>query len=427
MSATPPPPRTGRLDEPTLVHDMRAELAAMSTWGRADLPATLGGRYELREIIGRGGMADVFRAYDALLDRDVAVKVLRDDGEGDRRRFMREAKTLATLSHPGIVSLLDAGLHEATPYLVMDLVPGTTLSAHLGAPLSPARAAEVGAAAAVALAHAHAQGVVHRDVKPGNLLVRDDGRIMLADFGIARMAGEMTNHTNTGAVIGSVHYLAPEQVASQEITPAADIYALGMLLLRALTGRHAFEGTNVESAVARLTSDPDVPDSLGPAWQGLLREMTARLPSDRPTAEQAAERLAALAEERPAAPAVPVAATSRVPSWASLPVAAGAVALLALLAAVMLGPGGSGGSPAVAETAAAPDASTAAGQPTAQASAKRRPAAPAPASTPTPTAGASTNKASTTPKASKRAAKDKPARDKGEPKGKSKGGSKRGR
>jgi serine/threonine protein kinase len=254
-------------------------------------------RYQLEEVIGRGGMAEVHRATDRVLHRVVAVKVLRDtaDDESDRLRFTAEARTLARLSHPGLVMVLDAGITAERPYLVMELVEGRTLSQLCsGGPLTPARVAAVGAQLADALAYAHAEGVVHRDVKPGNVLVGPEDRVKLADFGIARLIGDTVRHTKTGLAIGTAAYLAPEQVRGEEVTTAVDVYSLGLVLLETLTGERAFPGSPTESALARLQRDPEVPRGLPAGWQNLLAAMVQQDPARRPSAAEAASALRSL-------------------------------------------------------------------------------------------------------------------------------------
>jgi eukaryotic-like serine/threonine-protein kinase len=257
-------------------------------------PTVLADRYRLEEILGRGGMAEVWRASDAVLHREVAVKVLRDtaEEENDRLRFTAEARTLARLSHPGLVMLLDAGINAERPFLVLELVEGRTLDQECGGrPADPARVAEIGRELAEALAYAHGAGVVHRDVKPGNVLLGHDGRIKLADFGIARLIGETVRHTRTGQAVGTAAYLSPEQVRGEDVTVATDVYSLGLLLLEALTGERAYPGTPTEAALARLSRQPAIPDSLPSDWTRLLIEMTALDPDERPTAGAVVEQL----------------------------------------------------------------------------------------------------------------------------------------
>lgn len=259
--------------------------------------AVIAGRYALADVIGRGGMADVYRATDRVLQREVAVKLLREAAqtETDRVRFTAEARTLAGLNHSGIVLILDAGIATEQPFLVMELVNGPTLAqACADRALSPGLAASIGAQLAGALAYAHEQGVIHRDVKPGNVLLAEGGRVKLADFGIARLIGETVQHTKTGTTIGTAAYLSPEQVGGNEVTPAADVYSLGLVLLEALTGERAFSGPLMESALARLSRGPHIPADLPGEWRSLLEAMTQREPSARPHPTEVAERLRAL-------------------------------------------------------------------------------------------------------------------------------------
>ncbi len=262
------------------------------------MSAALRDRYVLESLLGSGGMADVHRATDTTLERSVAVKVLRDvaGDESARHRFVAEARTLAGLSHRNLVTVLDAGIGEDDdrPFLVMELVEGRSLADALrDGPLPADRVAPIGAQVAAALAYAHGRGVVHRDVKPGNVLLGDDGRVKLADFGIARLLGDTARHTRTGTAIGTAAYLAPEQVRGEDVTGAADTYALGLVLLEALTGERAFPGSPTEAALARLQRDPEVPTDLPGGWAPLLAAMTTADPGDRVDVETARDVLAA--------------------------------------------------------------------------------------------------------------------------------------
>ena len=267
----------------------------------AETHTVLDDRYALDELIARGGMADVYRGTDQLLLRPVAVKVLRElTDPGLRDRFIAEARTLASLNHPGLVTLLDAGIQVDRPYLVMELATGSTLSACIAAgPLDSERVHVIGEQLAAALAYAHAAGVVHRDVKPSNVLICDDDRVVVADFGIARLIGATQHHTKSGEAIGSPPYVAPEQIAGEPIGPRADVFSLGLVLLEALTGERAYTGTPIEAAAARLHTPPDIPSHLEPKWRELIARMTGRDPESRPTAAQVAAELAASSSVTP--------------------------------------------------------------------------------------------------------------------------------
>ncbi|WP_162257728.1 serine/threonine-protein kinase [Agromyces sp. Root81] len=260
--------------------------------------ATLGGRYRLGDLIGRGGMASVYRGEDLSLGRPVAVKVFADAAAGidDVARRRSETALLASVEHRALVRLYDAAHDEAIDreYLVMELVDGRDLrqTLRLG-PISAADAAAIAADLGEALHVIHARGIVHRDVKPANVLLAPSHlptrswNAKLADFGIARLIDD-ARLTRTGAYVGTPGYLSPEQVGGRAPGTAADIYSLGLVLLETRTGQQAFPGPASESTMARLVRDPEIPAELGPEWVELLRAMTAREASDRPTALEVA-------------------------------------------------------------------------------------------------------------------------------------------
>ncbi|HEY8316100.1 MAG TPA: serine/threonine-protein kinase, partial [Gaiellaceae bacterium] len=204
----------------------------------------IAGRYRLDDVLGRGGMSEVWRAKDLELGRDVAMKLLAPNA--DRMRFEREARAFASLAHPNITQVYDYGEADGRPYMVLEYVPGGTLEAHLQGtqPLPDDETRGIAAGVAAGLAHAHARGVVHRDLKPANVLFDEDGRPKLADFGIARMmAGEGTL-TEAGTLLGTAAYISPEQAVGAPATAASDVYSFGVILYRMLTGRLPFESND---------------------------------------------------------------------------------------------------------------------------------------------------------------------------------------
>lgn len=277
----------------------------------------VGGRYRVDRLVGQGGMARVYAATDEVLGREVATKVFAvsevdQDVAGDQ-----ETRLLASLNHPGLVTVFDAGAEQdrGISYLVMELVGGPSLASYLhshGA-LGRAEVAAIGVQLAGALAYVHERGMIHRDVTPRNVLLAlsDDGRVntngaKLADFGIARFA-DATRHTMTGTTLGTAPYLSPEQVRGARLEPATDIYSLGLVLLEALTGQVAYPGSAVESAVARLHRGPDLPEDLGAGWVELLSAMTADEPSARPSAAAVGQTLRRLTgQQRSGAPTRPL-------------------------------------------------------------------------------------------------------------------------
>ena len=282
-----------------------------------DTGDVLCGRYRLDGLIGQGGMARVYVARDLSLDRDVAVNLFRPgtDAAEDTVRARSETRLLAGLNHPALVTLHDAVLPDGdgAGFLVMELVAGDTLRERIAAgPLPEREVAAMTVDLAEALHVVHGAGVVHRDIKPSNVLTWPSTmpdrafRVKLADFGIAYLV-DTTRLTTPGMLVGTAAYLAPEQVRGEPLTPAADIYALGLVLIEALTGRRAYPQDSGPAAVmARLHASPDLPPTLARPWRDLLAGMTDADPAVRPTAIEvavAATRLphADLAESRAAA------------------------------------------------------------------------------------------------------------------------------
>ena len=231
-------------------------------------PQLVADRFAVRRQIGSGGMATVWLARDLRLERDVALKRLHSQlaaAAGAAERFMREALAAAALSHPHVVAVYDAGEDAQGPYLVMEYVEGETLADRLRREglLPLADALRIAVACARALDHAHRRGVVHRDVKPGNVLLGVDGSVKLADFGIAKVAWEGEPLTQTASLVGTAAYLAPERVQGEESTPSSDVYALGVVLYEMLTGRPPFEGeTPLATALAHVNQQPIPPGQL---------------------------------------------------------------------------------------------------------------------------------------------------------------------
>ncbi|MET1065654.1 MAG: protein kinase [Arthrobacter sp.] len=249
---------------------------------------TLGGRFQLTTRIAIGGMGEVWKAKDLILGRIVAIKVLKEEYTGDPgflQRFRAEARHTALLNHVGIANVFDYGEEEGSAYLVMELVPGQPLSSIIEHEqvLSPDRTLSIIAQTARALSVAHAQGLVHRDIKPGNLLITPDGRVKVTDFGIARLADQVPL-TQTGQVMGTAQYLAPEQATGQVATGASDIYALGVIGYECLTGHRPFSGeSQIAIALAQVNdAPPPLPETLPKPVRALLMSMLAKDPKNRP-------------------------------------------------------------------------------------------------------------------------------------------------
>lgn len=256
----------------------------------------VGERYRLGEVIGRGGMSSVYRATDENLGRDVALKLFSPQAPDadELKRQEAEIMLLATLNHPSLVTLFDAGVDtripdEPRPFLTMELVKGQDLRSrirHSAVPLD--ELAVIGAGIADALAYVHGLGIIHRDIKPGNILLvqtrpGEPLRAKVTDFGIARMT-DSTRLTTTGAMVGTAAYLSPEQTMGSPLSPATDIYSLGLVLLECISQVMEYPGGAAESAVARLHRAPAIPGDLPAGWAELIRAMTSLDPLERPTA-----------------------------------------------------------------------------------------------------------------------------------------------
>ena len=285
----------------------------------------LAGRFRLDELVGRGGMANVFRAWDTVLGRPVAIKLLLPEIVADpdlALRFRREAHAAAVLHHPNVVGYLGAGTEGSTPYLVMELVEGDDLATTIrhDAPFPPATAARIARDVANGLAIAHARGIVHRDVKPGNILLNSDGRARITDFGVARIAAE-SESTIPGTTLGSVHYFSPEQAQGLTTTPASDVYSLGLVLFEMLTGSRPFSGdTPAAVAVARVGARAPSARAVNPDVPAELDAVVARALDPDPASRYPEAGAFADALERAVTPPVPVDPLSTTSRYAVQPV-----------------------------------------------------------------------------------------------------------
>jgi serine/threonine protein kinase len=245
-------------------------------------------RYRLIERLAVGGSAEVWRAHDVQLDREVAVKRLHPHllpDEASRRRLAAEARAAASLSHPVIVDVYDVDATGEAPALVMELVDGESLSARIDrdGPLEPRMAAAITADVAEALYHAHQRGVIHRDVKPGNVLLGSDGRTRLVDFGIAHsLAASAERLTMTGTVMGTLRAMAPEQLAGGPITPRTDLYGIGVVLHEALTGRSPYPSSSPVALADAQRAGPPALDGIEPALAAVIASSLAFDPAERP-------------------------------------------------------------------------------------------------------------------------------------------------
>jgi hypothetical protein len=260
------------------------------------------GRFRLGPLLGQGGMSDVYRAVDSTTDEPVALKIVRSGDPELARRVAQEVKVHQRMVHEGLIRLLDTGVADGQAYIVMELVDGATLAASLrGGPLGARLTAKLGGLLGGALAFVHAQGIVHRDVKPSNILLGADGRALLGDFGIARML-DATTFTIDGTTIGTVAYMAPEQLEDHSVGPAADIWSLGIVLVECLTGQRVYEGTSSEIIARRLAGPVPLPADLPVPWKLLLSGMLDHRPEQRLDGEQVAALLSSPAFAVPWAP-----------------------------------------------------------------------------------------------------------------------------
>ena len=259
---------------------------------------SFGGRYELNSRIAIGGMGEVWEATDHVIGRTVAIKILKDEYMGDPgflERFRAEARHAALVNHEGIASVFDYGEENGSAFLVMELVPGEALSTILerdGA-ISADRTLDIVAQTALALQAAHSAGLVHRDIKPGNLLITPDGVVKITDFGIARIADQVPL-TATGQVMGTVQYLSPEQASGHSASPSTDTYSLGIVAYECLAGKRPFTGESQGAIAMAQINDtaPPLPDTVPQPVQNLVMAMIAKKPEDRPASSAAVARAA---------------------------------------------------------------------------------------------------------------------------------------
>lgn len=267
----------------------------------ADLTGQMLGRYRLETLLGRGGMAAVYRAFDEELRRSVAIKVILSEYVTDDnfiRRFKQEAELVAHLDHPNILPVFDFGEDTGRPYLVMPLRDGGSLESRMHGPIAPELALSFIAQVAEALDAAHAAGVLHRDVKPANVLLGKDNHVYLSDFGIAKMLESQKGLTATGMVVGTPTYMAPEQAAGKPTVPASDRYALAVMAFELLSGKPPFEGDSALAVLHQHVTAPVPPISrsvpgLPPSVDGVLRKALSKDPGDRhPSCREFARQLA---------------------------------------------------------------------------------------------------------------------------------------
>jgi serine/threonine protein kinase/beta-lactam-binding protein with PASTA domain len=254
-------------------------------------PIVLGGRYRVEEELGRGGMAKVYRGNDTVLGRPVAVKILAPQFADDPSfvdRFRREAQAAARLNHPNLVSVYDTGSDDGIHFIVMEYVEGKTLADYLtgGGRIMPQRAIEIAEAVSQALTAAHAQGVIHRDIKPGNIMITPSGDVKVADFGIARMIASAETIAQTAAVLGTAAYLSPEQAQGQPVDQRSDLYSLGCVLYEMVAGRPPFTGDSPVAVASKQVLEQPVPPSrlnpdVSPQLDAVIMRTLAKNPANR--------------------------------------------------------------------------------------------------------------------------------------------------
>jgi len=320
------------------------------------VPTRIHGRYLLQDRIALGGSAEVWRAQDEELDRPVAVKLLHPHlvpDETARLRLAEEGKLAASLSHPAIVKVYDVQADGETPALVMELIEGESLNVRLArdGPLAQTAAAGIGADVADALGEAHRHGIIHRDVKPSNILIDTNGRAHLADFGIAHsLAPAVERLTLTGTVVGTLAYLSPEQLAGDEVGPRSDLFGLGAVLFEMLTGRKPFAATSLLALAEQQAAGPPALPDVDPTLADITRACLSVRPGDRPPSAGFVAAILRAATMRPtgrddvtrAIPVVAPAPSAPEPWWRRVrPLAIGAtgVVVVLLLVAAMLSPG----------------------------------------------------------------------------------------
>lgn len=319
---------------------------------------TLGGRYELIEIIGEGGMSTVYKARDRVLDRIVAVKILREEFSQDKgfvASFKTEALSAASISHPNIVNIYDVGSENDVYYIVMEFVDGQTLKSIIRrqGPLSVERAVDIAIMVCDGVHHAHEKGIIHRDIKPQNILITEHGMVKVADFGIARAVSSSTL-TYGNNIVGSVHYFSPEQARGEAINRTADIYSIGCVLYEMLTGKVPFNADSpITVALMHINDEPPSPRAINPeippALEAIIFKAMAKLPAQRfQTAQEMRNTLLNLNKDMHTAAAV-ISSTAALPSEPKgkkrkirpLGIALIAIAILGLLSGVLYMVGGS--------------------------------------------------------------------------------------